>query len=295
MDGRFLTIPIIGFGVAFVAAATLQPVIGSFSKAYRFGGDVYVAAAAPVSTPTPNGGVYPITVTPTPSLTPRASQPVASVTPTGNAAEDATETTTSSATPRAATSPTATANSSRTATATSTSVSTSTPSPTSTPDPCGSARDAQLVFAPASQDIVARSAAGGSLTLTNEGAHGHARDVVVRAVPVRGAAYLISLRLFTSNTVSESDQAAELRVPDLGPREALELRFEARLAWANSLASAALAPEVVLRIEVVSDSCRPASSPQPAASAAITMRPPKPTPIAATPRPVSVSPVEAVP
>lgn len=298
MSGRSLTIPFIGFGLAFVAAATLQPVIGSFSKAYRISGDAFVAAAAPETTPTPISGIYAITVTPTLAATRPAPVPSATPTPATGSAETPTPRPSSpTVRPGASATRSATASASPSATATSSSTPSPTAAATSTPDPCGGPRDARLIFEPSSQSLRAIGAIRGFVQLQNQGRTGSARDVTLRVTVTRGAQYVSGLRLMgPAATAADAAQPGELRIGYLAPGEAAEVRFEATLSWTNAaLVSTAAASPVELRIDVVSESCRPAATNAPLASALVSISPlPRPTPVRVA-SPVAVqAEVEAV-
>lgn len=311
MSRRLVLFPTIGFGVAFIAAATLQPVIGSFNKALRFEGDAGIVAAFQDAPPTPVRGVYPITVTP--ALPPLQVALAGAATGGGNGAAGpppvpgATDTPTATSThPPSATStraaaggistktPVATSTATKTSTATATTTSTATA--TATPDPCGPVRDANLVFRPESQTLRGSARAGGQVTLLNTGSSGHSRDLVLRVTATSGARYLTGLvvegRAPSQNSVAPS---IDVRLGDLGPGREVGIAFEATVLWPSaSTLTTAVAPSVELRFEVVSDACRPFGAPSPVATvrilAALTPVAIKPAAITATEADVNSSP-----
>ncbi len=282
--GRILTLPFVGFAITLVAAATLQPVVGSFSKAYRFDGGAQIVAASDGATATPVRGVYPITVTPTPprqavveptSLSRAEISPAPSSTPeraTGTPAPSGTRAPTRTASATATATQTASATSTPTATATLTPTATATPSPT--PDPCGSPRDARLVLSPATQTLLGSNVVRGQLSLSNQGRHGWGRDLVLSARTAAGDRYLTGLHIRVGDLDQAAAAGAGLTIGDLAPGESLTIAFEASVAWnAVSLSTANGRPSVDLRFEVMAGSCGVASSSAPAAAAQVVIAP----------------------
>jgi hypothetical protein len=293
MDRRILTLPLLGFAATLIAALTLQPVSGSFSKAYRFVGDSGVAAASSdPPRPTPNSGVYPITVTPTES---RLATKVPSSPTAGGSTPAATPTTSVGGTATAAPSATATSPAAPTNTATSTPAATSTatprpaasatgtPAPTATPDPCALAREAQLVFDPATLSLRAAPKVQGKLVLANKGAVA-LRGAVLRITVVRGANYVSALALLGQTwTPGPSNQPFELKLGDIEPGATIDLSFEAAIGLpVTTLSSAAALPAVQMRFEVAPAACNATKVPEVLASATVTIGPvlqPAPVPV----------------
>ncbi len=299
MDRRILTLPLLGFGAALIAALTLQPVSGSFSKAYRFVGDSGVAAAsADPAHPTPNSGVYPITVTPTES---RLSTKVPSSATAESGTPAATSTTrsggTATAAPSATASPTApptntatsTPAATSTATLTPTATSTATPTATATPDPCALAREAQLVFDPATLSLRAAPKVQGKLVLANKGAVS-LRGAMLRITIVRGANYVSALSLLGQTwTPGGSSLPFELKLGDIEPGVTIDLSFDAAIAMpVTTLSTAASLPAAQMRFEVLSGACNAIVVPDVLASATVSIGP------VLQPAPVPVKPITEV-
>lgn len=256
---NLILVPAAGFAVAFVAALTLQPVAGSFSKAYRFEGGAGAIAAAPERTATPESE-RPATLTPAPGRTPPANTLVTASPSSTRAPQTPTATTTPPPGRTATSTATTTVNVTRTAT----------PSPAATasptPDPCELVRDADLTLSPSVQTLRGTSRTQGRITLVNAGQQGHARDVVLRLTVVGGSDYLAGLRLTGQAPRLAPDAASlDLRAGDLGPGAKLELLIEADLVWNPTLPALSAAdarPRVELRLEVMRESCglRPATA-----------------------------------
>jgi hypothetical protein len=264
MNLRLLAIPAFAFITVFVIVETLQPVSGAYGRAYRVDG---AAALVPASVP--------------PAATPSAGASGAPglAAPSTRTALPAGGTTTPTPTPASTSTPTPRPGATATRTSTATLTSTPpilTPTATPTPDPCGPVRDAALAFTPSEQTLRAANIVKGRVRLENHGAHGMARDLVLRLTVVRGVAFLDSVSLAGGAWTPDRDAVSfDFPVADLKPGGGIDVDFAVDVtdSFGQALSVTSISSAIEIRFEVVFDGCGPALETSVKAVARVTVVP----------------------